>query len=76
LNRKIVRRIIEGAKDEFPTACILEADDGTTAIEELKYQLENDLTFDIILMDFVMVSDLLTSVPFLLHYDFFVKRFL
>ena len=55
LNRKIVRRILESSQDVFPHLNILEADDGTTAIEEVKKQMEADVKFDYILIDFVMV---------------------
>lgn len=57
LNRKIVRRIIEGSKDEFPQVSIVEADDGTTAVEELKERMIEGDSFDFVLMDFVMVSN-------------------
>jgi len=55
LNRKIVRRILESAQDVIPELHIIEADDGATAIEEVKKQLEADIQFDFILIDFVMV---------------------
>ena len=55
MNRKIVRRILESAQDVIPELHIIEADDGATAIEEVKKQLEADIQFDFILIDFVMV---------------------
>jgi len=55
LNRKIVRRVLESARDVIPALSIFEADDGTTAIEEVKKQSEADVKFDFILIDFVMV---------------------
>jgi len=56
LNRKIVRRILESSKDVIPELNIIEADDGTTAIEEVKKQMQANINFDFIFIDFVMVS--------------------
>jgi len=54
LNRKIVRKILESA--DFPECAIHEADDGSSAIEEVKNKRERGVEFDFILIDFVMVS--------------------
>jgi len=55
LNRKIVRKILESSQDVIPNQNIIEADDGTTAIEEVKKQMEVGIKFDFVLIDFVMV---------------------
>jgi len=52
-----VRRILQSASDIFPQLNIIEADDGTTAIEEVKRQRDLGVEFDFILMDFIMVND-------------------
>ena len=56
LNRKIVRKILESAKDFLPELIVVEADDGSTAIEEVKKQRALGVHFDFILIDFIMVS--------------------
>lgn len=64
LNRKIVRRIIEGS-GLFEQAYIREADDGLTALEVARAEIL-DSTFDFILMDFTMVYST-TKIQFNLH---------
>mmetsp|Transcript_17069 Transcript_17069/g.23459 ORF Transcript_17069/g.23459 Transcript_17069/m.23459 type:complete len:922 (+) Transcript_17069:41-2806(+) len=57
LNRKIVRKILESAPELIPSnSCIYEADDGTTAIAEMKNLLAVGTTMDIVLIDFVMIA--------------------
>lgn len=56
LNRKIIRRILEGEAKTFSNAVIEEADDGTSAVTAVQSALDAGLTFDFIFMDFVMVS--------------------
>ena len=53
LNRKIVRRIIQSSSHQFPNAYIKEADDGMTAVDAVKAEV--DRPFDFILMDYTMV---------------------
>ena len=58
LNRKIVRRILEGDKDCFSSCQLQDADDGATALEVMRSQTKAGLPgFDCILMDYVMVSE-------------------
>lgn len=57
LNRKIVRRILQSAADIFPELNFIEADDGASAIEEVKKQRDLGIEFDFILIDFIMVSE-------------------
>ena len=57
LNRKIIRRILEGEAKTFSNAVIEEADDGTSAVSAVQSALEAGLSFDFIFMDFVMVSE-------------------
>eukprot|EP00597_Dinobryon_sp_UTEXLB2267_P002513 CAMPEP_0170059442 /NCGR_PEP_ID=MMETSP0019_2-20121128/1716_1 /TAXON_ID=98059 /ORGANISM="Dinobryon sp., Strain UTEXLB2267" /LENGTH=737 /DNA_ID=CAMNT_0010264689 /DNA_START=629 /DNA_END=2842 /DNA_ORIENTATION=+ len=56
LNRKIVRRILQSATDIFPELTIIEADDGITAIEEVKKHRDMGIEFDFILIDFIMIT--------------------
>jgi len=56
LNRKIVRRILESAKSSLPQCEIVEADDGSTAIQEMKKLIEIGSNFDFVLIDFVMIT--------------------
>ena len=59
LNRKIVRRILEGS-GQFAGAVIREADDGQTAVEAMRAEAQNyhpNLPFDVVLMDYTMVTD-------------------
>ena len=55
LNRKIIRRILEGECKSFSNAVIEEADDGTSAVSAVRRVLAAGLSFDFIFMDFVMV---------------------
>jgi hypothetical protein len=55
LNRKIVRRIIEGSPDNLPCRLIREADDGVSALDELRTLMVEGETVDFVLMDYVMV---------------------
>jgi len=55
LNRKIVRRILESAKNCLPQCEVVEADDGSTAIQEMKRKIDSGSNFDFVLIDFVMV---------------------
>ena len=57
-----MRKILESAPDMFPKLSINEADDGVTAIEEVKKQRDLGIEFDFILIDFVMVSVLILPV--------------
>jgi len=57
LNRKIVRRILESAPEVIPSnSCLYEADDGTTALEEMRNLLAEGTEMDIVLIDFVMIA--------------------
>mmetsp|Transcript_30767 Transcript_30767/g.42093 ORF Transcript_30767/g.42093 Transcript_30767/m.42093 type:complete len:831 (+) Transcript_30767:70-2562(+) len=56
LNRKIVRKILESAVDMFPELIITEADDGLSAVKEVKQQGAMGVKFDFILMDFIMTT--------------------
>jgi len=57
LNRKIVRRIIEGDKNFFSSSQLQEADDGVTALEVMRTQTKVGLPpFDCILMDNIMIN--------------------
>ena len=62
LNRKIIRRILEGEAKTFSNAVIEEADDGTSAVSAVQSALEAGLSFDFIFMDFVMVSKLVRKL--------------
>ena len=57
LNRKVIVKIIESEKTgRLKNARILEADDGTTAVEMLRQELCEGRKVDFVLMDYVMVS--------------------
>jgi len=56
LNRKIVRRILESAKSCLSHCEIVEADDGSTAIQEMKKLIDSGDNFDFVLIDFVMIT--------------------
>jgi len=57
LNRKIVRRILESAPEVIPSnSCLYEADDGTTALEEMRNLQAEGTEMDIVLIDFVMIA--------------------
>jgi hypothetical protein len=57
LNRKVIAKIIESEKTgRLKDARLLEADDGTTAVEMLRRELSEGRKIDFVLMDYVMVS--------------------
>ena len=57
LNIKVVARLIEGEKvGPFAHATLLTADDGTTAVEQLRTEMAAGRAVHFILMDFIMVS--------------------
>lgn len=56
MNRKIMRRVLESDKVAFGQTVIMEADDGSTAIEVLENQLALGETFDLILIDYIMTT--------------------
>ena len=56
LNCKVVAKVIEGEKEgAFANATLLTADDGTTAVEQLRSELSAGRPVHFVLMDFVMV---------------------
>ena len=56
LNRKVIVRIIESEKKgRLRNARLLEADDGTSAVEMLRRELAEGRQIDFVLMDYVMV---------------------
>ena len=56
MNRKVMARIIVGEKrGRLATTELLEADDGTSAVETLREELAAGRRVDFVLMDFVMV---------------------
>ena len=56
LNRKVIVKIIESEKKgRLQNARLLEADDGTTAVEVLRRELSEGRKIDFVLMDYVMV---------------------
>lgn len=51
-----MRKILESVDESIIPECVIyEADDGTTAIEEVKGKMEMGVKFDFILIDFTMV---------------------
>jgi CheY-like chemotaxis protein len=57
MNRKLISKIIGGERrGRLAAAEILEADDGDTALELLRAELQGGRLVDIVLMDFVMVA--------------------
>ena len=57
MNRKMLVRLIEREHSgKLLNAFIMEADDGSTALEILRVEMAAGRTFDFILMDFVMVT--------------------
>lgn len=57
VNRKMLARLIESVRDgRLMHAHIQEADDGVTAVAALRHQMEVGKTFDVILMDNIMVN--------------------
>jgi hypothetical protein len=58
MNIKVVVRLIQGEKvGAFAHATILTADDGTTAIEQLRSEMSAGRQVDFVLTDFVMVLE-------------------
>ena len=58
MNIKVVVRLIQGEKvGAFAHATILTADDGTTAIEQLRNEMSAGRQVDFVLTDFVMVLE-------------------
>lgn len=55
-------RLIESDKESFPDCFIKEADDGVTAIDVYKEEINNGGNFDFILMDYVMVINFMIWV--------------
>ena len=57
LNIKVVMRLIENEKaGPFANAVLLTADDGATAVEQLRSEMAAGRAVHFILMDFVMVT--------------------
>lgn len=54
MNRKIIKRMIESETSLMPNVVIIEADDGSTAVEAMKADIAAGDVFDCVLMDFVM----------------------
>ena len=69
MNRKVMAKIIESSSSsgrgdrshpilpQHRQVCLLEADDGVTAVEFLRSEMAAGRTVDMVLMDFVMVCD-------------------
>ena len=56
LNCKVVSKLIEGEKEGvLANATLLTADDGTTAVEQLRTEKSAGRTVHFVLMDYVMV---------------------
>ena len=56
LNCKVVSKLIENEKEGvFANATLLTADDGTTAVEQLRKELSAGRPVHFVLMDYVMV---------------------
>ena len=56
LNRKVIVRLIESEKNgRLQNSRLLEADDGTTAVETLRREIAEGRRVDFVLMDYVMV---------------------
>ena len=70
LNVKVVARLIKDEKEgPFANATLLTADDGVTAVEQLRTEIVAGRAVDFVLMDFVMVGQ--QSCPVIdrnLHY--------
>ena len=57
--RKIVRKMVEGkmSSETLGEVAVMEADDGTTALKEMKRAMEEEgKTYDIVLIDYVMIA--------------------
>ena len=56
LNRKMIMRIVSAQQGErFGVVEVIEADDGSTAVEALRSEMAAGRAVDFVLMDFVMV---------------------
>jgi hypothetical protein len=62
MNRKIVRRIIESEREAIPLSEIHEADDGVTAVEMVRADMDKGEIYDFILIDFIMVRRVYTLI--------------
>ena len=57
MNVKVVARLIENEKvGPFANAVLLTADDGATAVEQLRGEMAAGRPVHFVLMDFIMVS--------------------
>ena len=58
LNRKVIMNLIESEKKgPLQNARLLEADDGTSAVETLRRELSEGRQVDFVLLDYVMVME-------------------
>ena len=65
LNVKVVVRLIESEKvGDFANATLLTADDGATAVEQLRNEMAAGRAVHFVLMDFVMVIAFVTHAFF------------
>jgi len=61
LNRKLMIRLVESeSKGHLANAYIREADDGLQAVELLQSEMEAGRSFDVVLMDYVMVCSFMS----------------
>lgn len=76
LNRKMLQRLIVGERTGWLAhATVIEADDGVTAIERVRAEMEKGTPFDFVLMDFIMVHSLSLLFPLrLAYYPSFCSR--
>ena len=59
MNVKVVARLIESEKEgPFANATLLTADDGTSAVEQLRSEMIAGRAVHFILMDFIMAGQL------------------
>lgn len=73
MNRKIMTKIIKSVEcGRFKDTELLEADDGSTAIELLHEEISANRRVDFILMDFVMVQSLIV-IMLLFQFCYLVK---
>ena len=81
LNVKVVVRLIEGEKaGPFANATLLTADDGATAVEQLRTEMAAGRAVHFVLMDFVMVGNSILSVflfsfPFLRFLSYIIEGY-
>lgn len=69
MNRKMLVRLIHSEKERIREAVTKEADDGTSAIEEMENDTKSGGVFDFVLMDFIMVTPL-SFLSILMHLDY------